>query len=81
VEQSVINRVEGLTGSLTHGIAELAVRLERSVFHTGVHVGVPQASGRVGRFLNATEEMLDRPLVSGGLVFVSFAVVLLMDML
>ncbi len=81
VEQSVINRVEGLTGSLTHGIAVLAARLEQSVFHTGVHVGVPQASGRVGRFLNATEEMLDRPLVSGGLVFVSFAVVLLMDML
>lgn len=77
VERSIVNRGEDLVGSLTHGIAVLAVRVERSVFHIGVHVGVPQATGRVGRVLNATEGVLGKPMVIGGLVLLSFAVVLL----
>ncbi len=77
VEREIINRGEDLVGTLTHATAELSHRVERSVFHTGIHVGVPQASGRVGRFLNRTEDILGRPAVIGSLVFLSFVALLL----
>lgn len=77
VERAIINRGEDLVATLTHASAGLSHRLERSVFHTGIHVGVPQASGRVGRFLNTTEEILGRPVVIGSLVVLSFVALLL----
>jgi NADH-quinone oxidoreductase subunit L len=81
IEGSIIRRLEDLVGSLTEAIAVVAARVERSVFHVGVHVGVPSATGRVGRLLNATEEALDQPLFIGALVFLAFVVVLLVDTL
>jgi len=77
VEREIINGGEDLVSSLTRGIAGLSARVERSVFQTGVHIGVPKATDRIGRFLNATEEILGRPVVIGSLVFLSFVALLL----
>ena len=72
VERAIINRGENLVATLTHATAGLSDRVERSVFHTGVHVGVPQASGRVGRFLNTIESILGRPAVIWSIVGLAF---------
>ena len=80
IERSIINRAEGLVGSITHAVAVLATRVEGAVFSTGVHVGVPRASGRIGRFLNATEQVLGKPPVIAAVLFLSFVGVLLVNM-
>ncbi|MCA1671660.1 MAG: hypothetical protein LC799_05480, partial [Actinobacteria bacterium] len=77
VEREIVNRTEDLVVGLTHVTARLAQRLEGFVFHTGIHVGMPLASGRIGHFLNTIEEILGRPAVIGSLVFLSFVALLL----
>ena len=70
-ERELIDRVGGLIPVLTERLARLSGVLEQALFQRGVHVGMPRASAAAARVLLTTEEVLGRPLVFAGLIFVS----------
>ncbi len=80
IEREVINGGEALVAKLTHVIAIASARVEQSVFHTGIHVGVPQASGRVGRFLSQLEGVLGRPAVVASVILLALVAVLVVTL-
>ncbi|MBA2370740.1 MAG: hypothetical protein H0V71_03735, partial [Chloroflexi bacterium] len=71
LEKEGIDRVGGLIPVLTERLARLSASLEQALFQRGVHVGMPRASAAAARVLLTTEEVLGRPLVFAGLIFVS----------
>ncbi len=76
IERGVVDRAERVVVWLTETTAHLSDRMERLVFHTGLHVGVPRAGHGMGRILTRTEEILGRPVVIGAILLVSLIGVL-----
>jgi NADH-quinone oxidoreductase subunit L len=71
-----IDRAPNLLDKLTEAIVAVSAWVEKITF-TGVHVGMPGASGGIGRILTRTEEVIGRPVVIGSIVMVSLAAVLM----
>ncbi len=61
---------------LTELLVRFSAWVEKITF-TGVHVGVPQAGGVLGRTLTRTEEIIGRPAVIGSIFIVSIIALLI----
>lgn len=59
------DRLQGGVSALTDAAAAMSAFVERLVFHTGVHIGMPHAGGVLARALIRTEERLGQPWLIG----------------
>ncbi|MDP9437661.1 MAG: NADH-quinone oxidoreductase subunit L [Actinomycetota bacterium] len=71
-----VDRMPDVADWLTELLVRFSAWVEKITF-TGVHVGVPQAGGVLGRALIKTEEIISRPVVIGSIFIVSFAALLI----
>lgn len=67
-EQTFIERASALMAQLTELFARVSAGIERAVFHSGIHVGMPRAGSRIADVLIRTEEILGRRTVVGVIV-------------
>ncbi len=74
--ERTVDRMPDAVDWLTELVARFSAWVEKLTF-SGVHVGVPQAGGLLGRALTRTEETIGRPLVIGSLLIVSLAALLI----
>ena len=71
-----VDRMPDVVDWLTELIASFSAWVEKLTF-TGVHVGVPQAGGLLGRALTRTEEVIGRPPIIGSIFIVSIIALLI----
>ena len=73
--ERAVDRMPDAVDWLTELVARFSAWVEKLTF-SGVHVGVPQAGGLLGRALTRTEQTIGRPVVIGSLLVVSLAALL-----
>ncbi|MFN2448093.1 MAG: NADH-quinone oxidoreductase subunit L [Vicinamibacterales bacterium] len=67
-ERTFIERASEFVTQLAELAAVVSAAVERIVFHSGIHVGMPRASSRLASALIRTEELLGRRGVIGSIV-------------
>ena len=77
VETNLVGSASGVMGSITAFASFLSHWVEYNVFDTAVNRGVVGTSSGLGDVLNATEELMGRPIVVGAVLLACLAFVML----
>jgi len=71
-----VDRMPDVADWLTELLVRFSAWVEKITF-TGVHVSMPRAGGTLGRAMTRTEEIIGRPVVTGSILIVSLAALLI----